>query len=202
MKLFYRIAYALGVAPWERGGRAAAPMVAAIFDRVAAARPGGPGRALDIGCGRGGWSVELGRRGWQVTGIDFVPGALKAAQARARAAGVPARFVRGDLTRLEQAGLPSGFDFLCDFGALHGLTPEGLRAAGRGLTTLAAPGAVLASMAFAPGRRGPGPRGLGRADYAAAFPDWEIVAEEPAPAMDLPGPLRGAAPVFWQLQRR
>lgn len=41
-----------------------------------------PGNALDVGLGRGDLGAELIRRGWQVSGIDPDPGALKEAEKR------------------------------------------------------------------------------------------------------------------------
>ena len=58
------------------------------------------GTALDLGCGSGIWAVELARRGWQVTGVDFVPKALRRARARAKEAGVELRLLEGDVTSL------------------------------------------------------------------------------------------------------
>jgi SAM-dependent methyltransferase len=202
MTLFYRIAYALGFTPWEAAGRrpAAAAQVAAIFGR-AAERLGEPGRALDLGCGRGGWSRELARRGWQVTGVDLVPGAIRQARRRAAAERLSVRFLQGDITRLSPDMLGTGFDFIWDFGAEHGLAPAELVATGRGVTALAAPGAELVMMAFAPRRRGPGPRGLDREEVAGAYPGWRIAEVEPFAPAALPEPLRAAAPCFWRLLR-
>jgi len=39
------------------------------------------GRALDLGCGRGQYTPELVRRGWEAVGIDYVPTAIEAAAA-------------------------------------------------------------------------------------------------------------------------
>jgi hypothetical protein len=44
--------------------------------------------------------VELAKRGWQVTGVDFVPNALRRARERVRPAGVELRLIEGDVTRL------------------------------------------------------------------------------------------------------
>jgi len=44
------------------------------------------------------WSLELAKRGWQVTGVDVVPKAILIARDRARASGVEAQFVHGDIT--------------------------------------------------------------------------------------------------------
>ncbi len=76
------------------------------LDREEAERRRPYGKALDLGCGRGMHSVELARRGWDVTGIDMIPKALRGAEARAREAGVHVTFLKGDVTDLgeNQAG--------------------------------------------------------------------------------------------------
>ncbi len=43
-----------------------------------------PGRALELGCGRGDDSVWLAKRGWQVTAVDIAKQALAYAAANAR----------------------------------------------------------------------------------------------------------------------
>lgn len=40
--------------------------------------PGG-GRILDVGCGSGGWLLQMRQLGWQVEGVDFDPDATEAA---------------------------------------------------------------------------------------------------------------------------
>jgi SAM-dependent methyltransferase len=49
---------------------------------LAALRDISPGRALDVGCGRGDLGARLIARGWQVTGVDPSPAACTAARAR------------------------------------------------------------------------------------------------------------------------
>jgi D-alanine-D-alanine ligase len=56
-----------------------------------------PARILDLGCGQGRHGIELGRRGYEVTGIDLSDYLLDVAAARARAAGVKLRLVKGDM---------------------------------------------------------------------------------------------------------
>jgi SAM-dependent methyltransferase len=77
--------YRLGITPWERYGLAAAESIAALLDREEGDRSRPLGRALDLGCGRGQYTPDLARRGWQAVGIDNVPAGIEAAQRRPRA---------------------------------------------------------------------------------------------------------------------
>ena len=79
-----------------------------------------PGRALDLGCGTGTSSLALAKAGWQVTGVDFVPRAIRIARAKAKAAGVSVDFRVGDVTRLMRPStapstpaLPQGHTCTC-----------------------------------------------------------------------------------------
>ena len=145
MSLIYRMAYRFGFAPWERAAvhPSAAAQIAALLDREERKRSPPCGRALDLGCGRGHWSVELASRGWQVTGVDLVPAAVEAARERAKKAGAAVRFVEGDMTALRACGIEPAFDFFWDFGAFHGLSQDARSAVGREVDALAAPGATM-----------------------------------------------------------
>lgn len=59
-------------------------------------RPGSS--VLDIGCGTGRHSVELARRGYQVTGIDFSVGMLAVARQKAEQVGVNVEWIEADVT--------------------------------------------------------------------------------------------------------
>jgi SAM-dependent methyltransferase len=194
----YQVAYRLGIAPWERAGRLAGDQLSRLLDREEAERDRSLGKALDVGCGRGRHTLELAERGWQATGVDAVAHAID--QAR-RLPGGGVTFVYGDVTDLTKAGVGSGFDFFLDIGCLHGLTDQQRDAAADGITQVATDTATLLTMAFAPGRRGPLPRGVDRAGIERSFNDWEIVDSERA-AFPLPGPLKAAAPTFYRLRRR
>ena len=56
------------------------------------------GRAIDLGCGEGSNAIYLSRKGFDVTGIDFSPTAIKRAIANAEAAGEKITFIEDDLT--------------------------------------------------------------------------------------------------------
>jgi 2-polyprenyl-3-methyl-5-hydroxy-6-metoxy-1,4-benzoquinol methylase len=104
----YRIMYALGITPWERMAHPLAPVgeqISRLFAREESDRQQPFGRALDVGCGSGIWAVKLAQRGWDVTGIDFVPKAVRRARRRAEEAGVEVNFVQGDVTTLQTAGV-------------------------------------------------------------------------------------------------
>jgi len=57
-------------------------------------------RILDIGCGIGRHSIELARRGYNVTGIDLSECMLNKARQKASEAGVSVRFLHGDARKL------------------------------------------------------------------------------------------------------
>jgi SAM-dependent methyltransferase len=60
------------------------------------------GRLLDVTCGPGLYAAEFARRGVAVTGIDFGPAAI--AHARTLCAGLPCRFIQGDVREMELSG--------------------------------------------------------------------------------------------------
>jgi SAM-dependent methyltransferase len=201
MSWFYRLAYAIGFRPWERAAEREAETIAGMFDCEERERQPPYGRALDLGCGTGVQAVALARRGWQVTGVEMVPRALAIARERARRAGVEVRFVEGDVTALGGAGIGAGFRFLLDFGLFHGLTDGARQAMAREASAVAAPGATLLMIAWAPGQRGPLPRGASRTDIEAAFTGWTVIADDPISASALPRSLRSAEPRFFRLRR-
>lgn len=55
------------------------------------AGPLAPGTALDLGCGTGGDTIWLARRGWHVTAVDISAAAVDGLGRRARAHGLAAR---------------------------------------------------------------------------------------------------------------
>ena len=80
------------------------------------------GRAIDIGCGTGTNVITLANAGWQVTGVDFAPRAIKLARQKAREAGVQAQFLVNDATALK--GIAGPFDLAFDLGCFHGIVQE------------------------------------------------------------------------------
>jgi SAM-dependent methyltransferase len=79
---------------------------------------GKPGRALDLGCGTGSYSVYMAKQGFDVTGLDMFSKALEMGRARAKAEGVNVKWVQSDLFSWQP---PEKFDLILDSGCLHSL---------------------------------------------------------------------------------
>jgi SAM-dependent methyltransferase len=192
----YDVAYRLGMTPWEKYGAANADSVAAVLDREEADRRRPLGRALDLGCGRGQYTPELARRGWDVVGIDIVRPAVEAAR-EAETDG--AEYVVGDVTDLTAYGLGT-FDFFLDVGCFQGLDAEQRLAVAQGVTELANPGATLLMLAFGPTRLRSVIEGVSRAEVEDAFAGWEMLSVEPAGTASLGWPMSRTSPQWYRLR--
>lgn len=202
MSLLYRIMYSVGFLPWER--LPATPAAGQVVDMLRQEEEGREppyGKALDLGCGTGIWSVRLAERGWDVTGVDIVPKAIAQARTRADEAGASAHFVQAGATGLRDADVGSGFRVVLDFGALHGLSPDRVKAAAAEVDAVAGDDAAVLMYASSPGRRGPVPRGLSRAEIEEAYQGWTVVEEVPFEATDLPTAFARTNPRWFRLHR-
>jgi SAM-dependent methyltransferase len=103
--------YRDGNLPWDTG------RPSSELQRVFSQHTIQPCRALDLGCGTGTNSVWLVQQGFEVIGIDVAPLAVERAEERARAAGVKAHFVVGDV--LDLPDLEGPFAFFFDRGCYH-----------------------------------------------------------------------------------
>jgi SAM-dependent methyltransferase len=201
----YKFLYMVGFTPWERMIKSPAirEQISAMFDREEVGREASDGKALVLGCGSGIWTVELAKRGWEVTGVDFVPKALHRAAQRAEGAGVDVRLVEADITKLGTRDVGSGFRFLVDFGCFHDeLTDEQRSAMGRAVTTVAASDANLLMIAWEPARRTFLPMGASREDIESAYSDWRLVDTEDMDTIDAPGYVKKANPRYYRLTRK
>ncbi len=198
--LLYRVLWGLGFTPWEHR-QAWAEQVSTMFDREEQESQPPYGAALDLGCGTGIWSVQLAERGWDVTGVEIVPKALRAARERAHEAGVEVRFLEGSVVALRDAGVGAGFRLVLDFGTLHGLAPAQVKAVAREVSAVTTDDATLLMYAFSPGHRGPIPRGLSRQEVEAAYVGWSVVDEQPFDAPGAPA-LFNKANLRWYRLRR
>ncbi|CAG0941527.1 cobalt-precorrin-6B (C15)-methyltransferase [Gammaproteobacteria bacterium] len=97
--------------PWHRA-QPPALLVEALDARAA------PGLALDVGCGAGTYSVYMAKRGYRVTGVDFMPQAVSLLTQQAARESLDITAVRADVTTW---AAPSPFDVVLDVGCLHSL---------------------------------------------------------------------------------
>jgi SAM-dependent methyltransferase len=129
-EMFYRKAKTPSDLPWHRD-EPDRFLVEALDER------GEPGKALDLGCGSGVFSVYLAKRGYEVTGIDFMPRAIDMAKERAKNENAGVTFVNADLLEWKA---PSTFDLILDSGCLHSLIGGDRARYRRQLLTWLAPG--------------------------------------------------------------
>jgi len=79
------------------------------------------GRVLDTACGYGRHSRALAERGWDVTGVDVMPGYLSEARRRAKAAGMAVKFKRAELKDLR--AFRGGYDLVLNLYTSFGYYP-------------------------------------------------------------------------------
>jgi len=204
MSAFYRVSYAVGFHPWEdlADHQPFAKALLTLVEDEERGRVTPFGKVLDVGCASGTWGVQLAARGWSVTGVDNVARAVRRARDRVRHTGVEMRIVHGDVTRLRESGVGSGYDLVLDTGTFHGLTPAQRLQMGREVTAISAPEATVILDCFASRRRGPLPRGCTQGDVEAAFPTWTVT--DVAEADTDPDPIARAFrfdEVFYRLRR-
>ena len=86
------------------------------FLETVLAPPAG-GAILDLACGYGRHAIALARRGYRVTGVDFHPGYLAAAERDAAAAGVTLSWTQADMRVLPFVGaFDAVYSYFTSFG--------------------------------------------------------------------------------------
>ena len=141
------------------------------------------GRVLDLGCGTGTTTIYMASKGWDATGVDFVPRAIRAARAKGTRATSHVAFMVGDVTRLHDLPIEPGFDLLFDQGCFHSLPEAAQPAYAREVTRMARPGATYLLYAFGPQaeaqRRAFYPRGVTPDEVRVRFSEFDLVEARP-----------------------
>jgi SAM-dependent methyltransferase len=133
-----------------------------------------PGRAIDIGCGTGTNTITLAKAGWQVTGIDFAPRAIKLARQKIKSAGVQAEVSINDATKL--IGITAPFDFALDLGCFHGISKDGQAKYLEQLDRILAPNGFWLLYAFLNPNAGQSSSGLDEADISLIASRFALVS--------------------------
>jgi len=194
VSVFFRAAYLLGFKPWDSG--VPPPELVAVVEgpeRLA------PGKSLDLGCGTGTNSIYMARHGWEATGVDFVPRAINIAKRKAARADASPRLLVGDVTRLPELGIGTGYGLLLDLGCVHSIPDERRDDYVRGATSVAAAGATMLIFGFVRGEKQSrvGPRGFGADEVSHRFgAGWEMMSETKG------GPMFGASASWYRMRRR
>ncbi len=107
---FFHKVYQEGAPPWETG-RPQPEVIRLTKEGLL------HGKVLDVGCGTGENALYLAQHGCEVVGLDAVPLAVAAAQAKARERGLNVTFLTHDALHLESVG--TDFDVILDSGLFH-----------------------------------------------------------------------------------
>ena len=124
------------------------------------------GNALDLGCGTGTNLLFLAEHGWSVSGIDFVPSAIRMAKKKLRP--YQATLLQEDVTRLASLTLPGPYDLLLDVGCFHTLSLGNRQKVMDGIRRWLNPGGFIMIYAFQP-MDDSDSRGISRQDMTALF---------------------------------
>jgi SAM-dependent methyltransferase len=106
-----------------------------------------PCRTVDLGCGAGNYAIYLGGLGFDVTGIDSSPTAIRFAREKAKRVRVICSFVVADLLG-DLHEVQGKFDFGYDYELLHHLMPEDRETYVKNVASLLNPGAMYLSVCF------------------------------------------------------
>ena len=156
-KLFFTIRYWLNNPPWDTG-----ITPPEVYDFL---KNHPPGNALDLGCGTGTNALTLASNGWQTTGVDYIPKAIRAARRKEKRMGLGDNVnfqVADALAYQPQEGL---FDLILDIGCFHSFRGEDVGQYARNISRLLATGGSLLLYVHLNLDPGPG-HGAGESDLA------------------------------------
>lgn len=144
---FWQSVYAAGRAPWDLGGPTP------VFERLAGEYPAG--RLMVLGAGRG-WDARMfARHGFEVTAVDFAPGAVADMNHLAED-DAPVEILQADIFALPE-NMTARFDYLVEYTCFCAIDPARRDEYADLVARLLAPGGHYMALAFPIGDHQGGP---------------------------------------------
>jgi len=106
-----------------------------------------PCRTIDLGCGTGNYAIYLAGLGFDVTGVDSSPTAIRIAREKAQRKGVKCRFIVADLLG-DLHEVTGRFDFAFDWEVLHHIFPDDRKTYIKNVYSVLNPKALYFSVCF------------------------------------------------------
>jgi len=188
-------AYQHNQAPWDIGRPQ--PAIVHIADKGGLVEP-----ILDSGCGSGEHALLAASMGLAVKGVDVAQTAIERARAKARARGLAAEFIVGDVLALDAIPrLEPPFRTVLDVGCFHTFSNADRTLYARSLASVTDSGALLHLLCFSEDTPGTeGPRRVTQGELIGTFArDWEIESIE-ADVFAVSSLWTGVAPSAWLAQ--
>ncbi|HXG26127.1 MAG TPA: class I SAM-dependent methyltransferase [Candidatus Binatia bacterium] len=184
--------YQRNVAPWDIGRPQ--PAIVRVADAGDLAEP-----VLDSGCGSGEHALLAATMGLEATGVDISQTAIEHARAKARARGLLADFLVGDVLDLENVErLRPPFRTIIDAGCFHTFANADRPVYAASLAAVTEPGGLLHLLCFSESTPGDvGPRRVTQAEIRQVFSrDW-IVDRIEADVFSVNAHWQGPEPYAW-----
>lgn len=163
----------LGTPPWDIGRPQPAIVRLAEAGQIS-------GSVLDVGCGTGENVLYLAERGFDASGIDGAPSAIRKARAKAKRRNLKAHFEVADALNL--AVPKEQFDTVIDSGLFHVFPDDDRDRFRESLGRVVRPGGVYFLMCFSDQQPGDwGPRRVTQAEIRSVFREgWRVNHIEPS----------------------
>ena len=185
-------AYRHNNAPWDIGRPQ--PAILRVAEWGGFVEP-----VLDSGCGSGEHALLAASIGLEVKGVDVSPTAIEHARAKARARGLSAEFIVGDVLALDEIQrLEPPFRTVIDMGCFHTFSNADRPLYAASLASVTERGAVLHLLCFSEHTPGTdGPRRVTQGEITATFSrDWDVESIE-ADSIAVTNLWQGPTPSAW-----
>lgn len=168
-KQYWEERYQTGDMPWEKGEPSPG-----LVDFIAN-NPNLPrGTVLVPGCGTGHDARVWAKAGFQVTGMDLAPSAVRLAQERTAAAGLHAEFVQGDFLR---DAANRQFDWLFEHTCFCAIQPQERELYQEAVTRWVKPGGSYVGVFYIIDETDGPPFGTTRDELVKRFSAFELVKD-------------------------